>query len=309
MSTLVFSFLQILPIFFLIALGTVLRWRRVVNDLFLKDLSGLVFYVLIPPLLFLSIGESPLKTSFDPRMLFPSLAGVLIFCFLLYAAPGRRLPPAQRGVFVQGAARSNLVFVGLAVSLKLYGPEVMGTCGVFIAFHALLINFLSVLFLVLPHHPLRDRTTWKRIARHILMNPVILGCAAGMAYASAGRAIPGTLREVLQYLSDATLPLALLIVGASLRTSAPHAQLRRVALATFLKLCALPGLIAVLLWWAHASPQALCMSVVFLGSPTAAVTQIMAQEMRGDEALASAIVMATTLFSPFTLAAWIALLG
>ncbi len=83
MSTLIFSFLQILPIFFLIGLGTLLRWRHVVNDAFLKDLSGLVFYVLIPPLLFLSIGETDLKTSFDPRMIFPSLAGVLIFSVLI----------------------------------------------------------------------------------------------------------------------------------------------------------------------------------------------------------------------------------
>jgi predicted permease len=111
------------------------------------------------------------------------------------------------------------------------------------------------------------------------------------------------------YLSDATLPLALLIVGASLRRTAPGKQFRLVALATLLKLCVLPGFIGALLWWAGASPQALLMSVVFLGSPTAAVSQIMAKEMDGDEELASSIVMAATFFSPFTMAAWISLLG
>ena len=212
-------------------------------------------------------------------------------------------------MFVQGAARSNLVFVGLAISLKLYGPDVLGKCGVFIAFHALLINFLSVLFLVLPHHALGDRASWKKIGVQIVINPVILGCAAGMAYASTGWTIPGILREVLVYLSDATLPLALLIVGASLRRATPGKQLHQVVLATFLKLCVLPGFIGALLWWAGASPQALLMSVVFLGAPTAAVSQIMAKEMGGDEELASSIVMATTFFSPFTLAAWISLFG
>ena len=58
-----------------------------------------------------------------------------------------------------------------------------------------------------------------------------------------------------------------------------------------------------------ASPQDLLISVIFLGSPTAAVSQIMAKEMDGDEELASSIVMAATFFSPFTLAAWISLLA
>jgi malonate transporter and related proteins len=308
MSALVFSFLQIVPIFFLIGLGTVLRWRQRVSDSFLRDLSGLVFYVLIPPLLFLSIGETRLQASFDPRMIFPSLAGVLLFSVLVYALSGKYLSPSRQGVFVQGATRSNLVFVGLAVSLKLYGMDALGKCGVFIAFHALLINLLSVLFLILPHHSIRELTSWKRIAGQIVINPVIIGCAAGMIFASSGWVIPGVLRESLQYLSDATLPLALLIVGASLRWPSPGSGVGAVALATVLKLCVLPACIACLLRWAGASPQALLMSVIFLGAPTAAVSQIMAKEMEGDEELASSIVMATTFLSPFTLAAWISFL-
>lgn len=309
MSTLIFSFLQILPVFFLIGLGALLRRRHRVSEAFLQDLSRLVFYILIPPLLFLSIAEADLKASFDFHMLFPSLAGVLVFGVLLYTVSGRGLSPSIRGVFTQGASRSNLVFVGLAVSLKLYGDEVLGMSGVFIAFHALLINLLSVLFLTLPHHTLRDRASWKRIAAQILVNPVILGCTAGMAFAATGWTIPSVVREVLVSMSGATLPLALLIVGASLRKSTHGRRIRLVALATFLKLCALPGLIALLLHWADVSPQALLISVVFLGSPTAAVSQIMAKEMQGDEELAADIVMATTFFAPFTLAVWISLLG
>jgi predicted permease len=309
MSTLVFSFLQILPVFFLIGLGYILRWRKQVNDSFLKDLSGLVFYVLIPPLLFLSIAETDLAQSFDPRVILPSLAGVLFFSLFLYAVPGKRLAPSRRGVFVQGAARSNLVFVGLAISLKLFGEGILGKCGVFIAFHALLINLLSVLFLILPHHSLTKRSSWKKIAGQIIANPVILGCAAGMAFASTGWVIPGVFRDGLEYLSDATLPLALLIVGASLRRASPGESLRLAAGAVVLKLCLLPAVIWLLLRWMGAPPQAQLMSVIFLGAPTAAVSQIMAKEMDGDEELASAIVMGTTFFSPFTLAAWISLLS
>ena len=44
-------------------------------------------------------------------------------------------------------------------------------------------------------------------------------------------------------------------------------------------------------------------------NPTATISQIMAKEMKGDEALASSIVTATTLVSPLTLSVWISLLS
>ena len=309
MAALAFSFLQILPVFFLIALGYVLRKRRLVSDPFLKELSGIVFYILLPPLLFLSIAETDLKSSFEPAVIFPTLGAVLFFSVLLYVIPGKNLSASQRGVFVQGAARSNLVFIGLAVLLKLYGGDILGKAGVFIAFHGLLMNFLSVLFLILPHHSLAHGSSWKKIGGQIIINPIILGCASGMAFAATGLKLPGVIRGCLEILSDATLPLALIIVGASLRGASLGKNFRLISWAVFLKLVLLPGIILSLLWLIGVPLQDILMSVVFLGSPTAAVSQIMAKEMEGDEDLASNIVTGATLFSPFTLAAWISILS
>jgi predicted permease len=47
--------------------------------------------------------------------------------------------------------------------------------------------------------------------------------------------------------------------------------------------------------------------VLIYATPTAVVSAIMAQEMKGDEQLAAAIVIGTTVASLFTISAWIAL--
>ncbi len=308
MSSLVAAFQKILPVFFLIALGYGLRRTRFMSDDFIKGLSQFVFYVLIPPLMFLSVAKESLKNSFDPVIIFPTMSCLVLFCGILFLMSGTRLPPSQQGVFTQGASRSNLILVGLPILENLYGESVLGPIVVFIAFHALLNNLLSVLVLVLPHHSWKEVSSWKRMAGQVIINPVILGCAAGMAFTSAELTLPTILEKTLQGLCNAAIPLALLIVGASLPRAPMRGQVRLVGFSCLLKLLLFPLCIYFVLDWLDVSKQGLLISVVLLGSPTAAISQIMAKEMKGDESLASSIVTMTTLLSPFTLSVWISLL-
>ena len=50
----------------------------------------------------------------------------------------------------------------------------------------------------------------------------------------------------------------------------------------------------------------LSVPVLIMASPTAVVSYIMAQEMKGDGELAGSIVIGTTLFSLFTISGWLA---
>jgi predicted permease len=309
MASLLLAFQQILPVFLIVALGSFLRRIHLLSEEFNKKLSRLVFYALIPPLMFLGIADTRLAQSFDARLVFPTMLAVLLFSLVVYQAARPRLSASRLGVFTQGASRSNLVFVGLAILVNLYGEAVLGKAAVFIAFHALLINLLSVLFLHLPHHSLTDRAGWLKMAGQIAANPVIVGCALGMAWSASGLALPTAAKGALQTLSRAALPLALLIVGASLYKAPLRGQGPLLLAASLLKLVALPGLIVILLHGLDIRVPEAMIAVVLLGSPTAIISQIMAKEMDGDETLASAIVMCTTLLSPFTLTLWIGLLS
>ena len=309
MASFLLTLQQILPVFLVVGFGYLLRSAGLLKAAFTKSLSRLVFYALIPPLMFLGIADTELASSFDARLVFPTMAAVFVFSACIYLVARPRLDPSRLGVFTQGASRSNLVFVGLAILMNLYGEAVLGKAAVFIAFHALLINLLSVLFLILPHHAWTDRSAWVRMAGQIVINPVIVGCALGMAYSAAGLPLPAVIRGALQSISHAALPLALLIVGASLYKAPLQGQGSLLFLVCLFKLVALPALILlVLLGLKFQVPEAM-IAVVLLGSPTAIISQIMAKEMDGDETLAGAIVMGTTLLSPLTLTIWITLVA
>jgi len=309
MLPLILAFKQILPVFLVVALGFALRRARLLREEFTRDLSRFVFYVLVPPLMFLGVAETKLEESFHPGLVFSTMLVVLLFSIMVFLVSRPWLPPSRLGVFTQGAARSNLVFMGLAILHNLYGDGILGEAAVFIAFHALLINLLSVMFLLLPHHNWNDRSGWARVAGQVVINPVIAGCALGMAFSSTGLALPETLRAALQTLARAALPLALLIVGASLYRAPLKGQGVPILSACLLKLIVLPALIFLLLGQLGVQGPQRMMAVVLLGAPTATISQIMAKEMEGDESLAAAIIMATTLLSALTLTIWITLIG
>jgi len=309
MTSLIQTFLQILPVFFLVGLGYLLRSIRLLDAGFVQSLSRLVFYVFLPPLMFLGIAQTRLSESFEPAVIGWSLLGVAIFGILTFLATARWLEPSQRGVLAQGASRSNLAFVGLAILLNLHGDTILGKAAVFIAFQAFLINLLTILFLLLPHYSLKNPSNWRRIGTQLALNPIVLGCAFGMAFSALGYELSETFKRTMKDLAAPTLPLALLTVGASLGGSPMRNRLGLVMLATLLKLVLLPALIWLLLDAAGVSNPSLTMAVVLLGSPTAVTSFIMAKEMEGDEHLASAIIMASTVLSPLTLTAWIGFLS
>lgn len=309
MASLLRTFLQVLPVFLLVGIGYGLGRMGVLRPKTAGVLSRLVFYVFLPPLMFLGIAETRLSESFEPAVILWSLAAVTVFSIVVFVAAGPCLGPAQRGVLTQGASRSNLAFVGLAILLSLYGEGILGKAAVFIAFQAFLINLLTVFFLLIPHYSLKDPANWKRIGTQLVLNPIVLGCALGMAFSASGWHLAPIWRTVLKDLAAPTLPLALLTVGATLKDSALRYRTSLVILAAFLKLGLLPGLVWLLLRLAGVQNPSLLMAVILLGSPTAVTSYIMAREMQGDHALASSIILATTVLAPATLTVWIELLS
>ena len=309
MPSLISTFLQVLPVFLLVGVGYGLGRIGLLRPRVAAVLSRLVFYVFLPPLMFLGIAETRLSESFEPDVILWSLAAVTVFSIVVFVTAGPFLAPAQRGVLTQGASRSNLAFVGLAILLSLYGEGILGKAAVFIAFQAFLINLLTVFFLLIPHYSLRDPANWKRIGLQLVLNPIVLGCASGMAFSASGWQLAPLWKTVLKDLAAPTLPLALLTVGATLKDSALRYRTGLVALAAFLKLGLLPGLVWFLLKLAQVPTPSLVMAVVLLGSPTAVTSYIMAREMQGDHALASSIILATTVLAPATMTVWIELLS
>jgi predicted permease len=105
------------------------------------------------------------------------------------------------------------------------------------------------------------------------------------------------------------LPLALLIIGASLSFDMVRSRLKAVLSCGLLKLILLPGIGFALYRLFNVMPEAYLPGIILLGSPTATVTYVMAREMQGDSEFAVATISLNTLLSAATYTIWLSIVG
>lgn len=299
----------VLPIFLVIGLGYALRRLDFVTTPVNTVLSRLVFYVASPCLLLKSISEADLDWRLSALMLATAGGLTLLLALIVYLAAAR-MHPARRGVFAQGAIRSNTVFVGLPVVLNAFGEEGIALAGVLIAFFVVMENPLSVLLLILPHQQrgAGGWHLWARTGRRVAMNPLVLSSAGGILLSLLSLSLPVSLGRSLALIGQTAAPLGLLCVGAGLDFRQLRTELRVAAGAALVKLIVYPALLLIALRAVGITGLALEVAVIIAACPTAVISYIMARELEGSESLAGAIVIGTTVASLFTLVGWLLIL-
>ena len=100
-------------------------------------------------------------------------------------------------------------------------------------------------------------------------------------------------------------PLALIAIGMGLDLRRLRADLGPAILVSLIKLVVYPALIYLGLGLVGTGTLDRQVIVLVMAAPTAVVSSIMAREMKGDQGLADAIVIGTTLVSLVTTAAWL----
>lgn len=300
----------ILPIFLVVGLGYALRRARFLDAAVNEAFSRLVFYVAAPALLLHGTARGGPAWGVSAPLLLVVTAATVLLTLGTYAALAR-MAPARRGVWVQGAFRSNTVFLGLPLVMYAYGEEALGFAGVLIALLVILENVLAVLVLALPHEErsARDPRLWLGTVARTLLNPLVLATLAGILIGRSGLVLPLTLDRTLDLIGRTAAPLGLLCVGAGLDFARLRDEISATATASAVKLVAYPAAVyAVLRLLGFGGPD-LRVTALVLACPTAVISYIMAREMRGDGHLASAIVIGTTAASLATLAGWLIVLG
>jgi len=299
---------SVLPVFLVVGTGYLLRVTGFLREPTTGGLSRLVFYVAAPVLLFRSALRTHPGESLDLGALGVAAAVSVIVALVVYLAAARTAP-SRRGVLAQGAHRSNMVFMGLPIAVGAYGEAALDASAVLIGFMILGYNLLAVLVLTLPHADLRaaDPAMWRRTVREIFLNPLIVGCGLGILGAVAGLRLPVFLDRAVDLVGRTALPVALIVVGAGLDLGRLRHDLGSTAVVSLIKLIVYPALVLLALRWLGYTGLRLEVPVLVLASPTAVVSVIMAREMRGDEPLAGAIVIGSTLLSLVTITGWLVL--
>jgi malate permease and related proteins len=297
----------LLPIFAVVALGTVLRQSGFASPQLFRETNRLVYYVALPAFLFLKSAESQLQGDAAVRVFSVLFGGLLAAVALGYLlARLMRLPGPTTAAFVQGGYRSNLAYVGLPIVLLAVAsqgganaPALQALGVISIALLTPIYNVVAVLVLLAARPGSREQLgqRMRELGYRLVTNPLILSCAAGLLVMALGWKLPPPLRQALATIGDMTTPLALLGIGAALTFATLRSHARNATVASLVKVVAAPLAGLALATWLGLSQPELRMSLIFLACPTAAASYVMAQQMGADDGLAANIIVLSTVLS------------
>lgn len=294
--------LLLVPDFAMILLGLLLRSRFGFEDRFWAGLERLVYYVLFPALLFHALTRAPIDVGAAAPLVATGVIAISAGIVLgLLARPLFGQPALVFASQFQCAFRFNS-YIGLAAIGKLYGQPGIATMGIVMGAVIPYANLASV-WMLARHGNLG-------VVRELVRNPLVLSTVAGLAFNLAGLTLPALPQQVLGRLSEASIPLGLLAVGAALElrgASGGHA----VAAVWFLavKLLAVPAVA-----WITATALGLhgvyfAAALLVAALPIAPSAYILAVRMGGDGPTTARLISASTLLAMVTLPLWIAAAG
>lgn len=294
------------PIFLLILFGYFLRKSGLFGGAFWAEMDRLVFFVLFPAFLVYRIGTADL----GGLALWPMSAGLLIGLAAIAALTFAIRPllraegPAFAAIF-QGTMRPN-TYVAFAAAEALFGVTGGVLAAIAVAVSTPLVNVFAAV--VLTRYGSGGGSGWRTALLAIARNPIILSVAAGLAVNLSGLGLPPVVDGLLEILASATLPMALLSVGAGLQFRAARQAGGTVLATSALKLLVLPMLTlgACLALGAEGLP--LTVAVMFAGLPNSPTSYAMTRQLGGDHTMMASLITVQTFLAFATLPAILVLM-
>jgi predicted permease len=250
---------SLLPVVLLIATGWAAGRLRWVGPATARELSNLVFMLLIPALLFRTMSQvRPQSLDFTP------VGAYFIGLGLVFAGTLAVCGLNRRGSVLSLAATfSNTIMIGIPLIGLAYGQQ--GLITLFTLYTVHTVTLLTCATLVMEWSIQREvraaraqaggavgaadagphwgRTLFDAVRKSVI-HPVPLPILAGMAFAQTGGSLPAVVDKPLALLGAAFGPMALLLVGVTLSQVRIGEHLRGAVGLVLAKNLVLPSLVA-----------------------------------------------------------------
>ncbi|GAB2914487.1 AEC family transporter [Paraburkholderia jirisanensis] len=300
----------IFPIFAIVLTGWVAGGTGYLPRALGTSLTRFAYYVAMPALVFLTIGDETLHSLLDWRFL-AAFGGGSLICFVIVMAIARLRRGTNLGTSVMlaaAASMTNTAFVALPILKALYGkPGVLAAAVATVFIGALMFPALVVL-LEINRFDASRKLRVAPLMRQIATNPVILATIFGLAWSFSGLGMSRPLASFLTILGDALTPCALFAIGLELTLSEVQERLSFYALLTALKLLVVPLVVYGLCLVSGLDRTATVAAVVCAAVPTAKSAYILAVEYDVEKVMVGAVISMSTLFSIVTLLGWLYLI-
>lgn len=304
----------LIPVVLLIAIGFVSGRLGFIKASAVKDLSNLVFLVLTPALLFRTMSTVHIEQlDFRPVGIYFVAAGLIFATILALRGFNRRA-----AVLALASTFSNTLMIGVPLVGLAYGEAGLVVLFTLVSVHALVLLTLATLVLEFAvareaaagaqTGPRQIALTVARAARSAVLHPVPLPIIAGLLFAQTGLSLPAVVDKPLQLLGNAFSPLALVLVGVTLASTAIGPHLKGALALSLVKNVVHPVLLALIAWALGLSGLTLLVMVVTAALPIGANVFLFSQRYQVAEELVTASVAVSSLLGLLTVSAVMALL-
>ena len=294
----------VVPFLCYITFGYVMKIKGVVKEDFLQQLNKMVFKVFYPFMTFYNIYKADASSLPRPVMLiFCGVSILVLEVILVLTVPRLVKENPRRGVIIQAIYRSNFVLFGLPLTVSVFGDVASSVAAMVVTVVITIYNTTSVVILEMFNS--EGKTDVKTILVNVVKNPLLQGAMVGLVFFFLGIHVPKSLLTPIAAFADATSPVALFVLGGTLHFNAIRGNLKYLVPALSLKLLVLPAVMLALGYAFGLRDLELFLLVAIYGTPVAAASYPMAQNMGGDGELAGQFVVISTVVAVGTLFGWI----
>ena len=295
---------SLFPVFSLLLAGSLLKRLKLTNEMFLKVSDRLVYFIFFPVLLFWKIGGADADGFMDWHLCTAALVSIaVIYLVSALALKAFRISNYKAGTFSQSCYRFN-TYIGMAIAYYAFGEAGLKHFGILIGFAIPFINVLAVSTLVwYSGRAISSGRSLGIFFKEIGTNPLVLSCAAGLAYSNTVGTFPVFIDNSFRLLSAAALPLALISIGGALTVKGLKGNLGISTLALVIKLLMLPLVGYFVLQQFQVTGLPFKVGMLFFTLPTSPAIFVLSSQLNSDTELASASIVLSTILSFLTLSA------
>lgn len=302
-------FVAALPIFLLMFMGAYFRYKGTLDAHADATLFWLVIHVFTPCLIFDSfLGNKALENASDlliaPVLGFATvLIGMAIAALIAPAVGVKKI--IEKRAFLSCVSLYNYGYIPIPIILLFFPKDVLGMLFVFNVGLELALWTVGYITIV-------GRTSWQDSLKRICTPPLIaILLAIIVNYTYGCNPLPASFARIVHMTGQGTIPLALLVVGATIFDHAPIVYSQEkwgpVIWGTVLRLLVIPCTFVAMAYFLPIPSQLKTVLCVQAGMPSAVLPIIFIRKHGGDLQMAISIIVATSLISLITMPIWLAL--
>lgn len=292
---------NILPILIIAAIGYLTIRTLKFNP---RPITQIAFYIFSPCLLFKLLTTNQLEGEDVARLVLITTISILLLASLAWITSQiMHQERSMQAAMILVVAFGNMGNFGLALVSFAFGAKALAYASICYITEAILINTLGILIVTM------GKLDFKQGILRLLKIPSIYAVILALLINSYNLSFPLPIDRTISILSDAAIPVMIVVLGLQLYTSNSKIKLPPIIIGSSMRLLggALVGII--LSYLLNLKGVALQASVVQIAMPTAVVTTILSGEFETQPSYVTKVVLGTTICCPVILTPLLYFLG